>query len=147
MKLAESLESLNTGADLDGRASVATNTLVLVDNGDVLEAVGVDDESTPADGSAKEVMTSVADDQAKVVVLGEENTSLDVGNGLSLDVEGREVATRARISRVGGRTASVVGEVCPEASSWEIDPNVDVSSLCFFFSLGKNTTYCHCSLG
>lgn len=129
MKLAKSLESLNTSTDGNGRASVTTDTLVLVDNADVLETVGVDDESTPANRSAKEVMASVADDQAKVVVLGEENTSLDMSDGLGLDVEGREVATSARISRVGGRTASVVGEVCPQTGSRKIDPDVDVSTI------------------
>ena len=127
MKLAESLKSLNTGTHGNGRASVVAGTPVAVGKADVLEAMSVDDEGTPADGSAKEVMASVTNDQAEVVVLGEENTSLDMSDGLSLDVQGKEVATSARISRVGGRPAGVVGEVCPKASSRKIDPGVVVS--------------------
>lgn len=68
-----------------------------------------------------------------------------MGNGLGLDVEGWEVATSARIGRVGGRTASVVGEVCPETSSRKLDSNVVVSSLPSPHD-GKEHTYCHCSL-
>lgn len=113
VELLESLKGLNTGTDSNGRTSVVAGTPVAVGKADVLEAVSVDNEGTPADGSAKEVMASVADDQAQVVVLGKEDTSLDMGDGLSLDVEGREVAAGARISRVGGRPAGVVGGICP----------------------------------
>lgn len=49
MKLAESLKSLNTGADSDGRASVVAGTPVAAGKADILKAVSVDDEGTPAD--------------------------------------------------------------------------------------------------
>lgn len=89
MKLAESLKSLNTSADSDGRASVVAGTPVAAGKANILKAVSVDDEGTPADRSAKEVMASVAYDQAQVVVLGEENTSLYMGDSLSFDVDRR----------------------------------------------------------
>lgn len=73
-------------------------------------------------------MASVAYDQAQVVVLGEENTSLYMGYGRSFDIDRGEVAASARISRVGGRPARVVGEVGPQASSGKVDPGVVVNS-------------------
>jgi len=66
-------------------------------------------------------MASVADNETQVVVAGEAYTCLDVADALGRDVQHGVVTERASVRRVGGRAASVVGEVSPETSGRVVD--------------------------
>jgi hypothetical protein len=83
--------------------------------------VGVDDEGAPADTAAKEVVARVADDQAQVVLAGEVDAGLNMGNGLGLDEDDWVVTEGAGIGGVRRRAAGVVGEVGPQAGRRQLN--------------------------
>lgn len=126
MKRLQRLLCLDAGTDCNRRSLVALGPLSVpfVNNLDVLEAMGVDNESTPTDAPAQEVMASVSDNETEVVLLGEFDALLDVGCGLSHDGQHGIVTQGACVGRVGCWPAGVVGEVGPEASCRQFDPVV-----------------------
>jgi len=113
---------LHTSSGRDGRSFVAARASPLVGGRDGLEVVGVDDQRTPTNAAAEEVMAGVADDQAQIVLSRKVDTSLDVCGSPGGEDKNRIVSERAAVAGIGGGTASVVGEVSPETSGRQINP-------------------------
>lgn len=137
---------MHTRSHSDGGAVVA-RAIPVVGGADALEAVSVDNKRAPANAASKEVVSSVANDEAQVVVSGEVDTRLDVGNGLGCDVQDRIVAQRAAACGISGRAAGVIGEVGPEASGGQLDSVTDGQSTCSPHAWCAEMTYWNCSLG
>lgn len=104
--------ALDTSSNGDGRSLVGTGALVAVDEVDVLEAMGVDDEGAITSAAANEVVAGVADDQTDVVLAGKVDTGLDVGLLLGHDdIDTNISETAAGVGVIGGETAGVGGIV------------------------------------
>lgn len=81
---------LDTSTNLEGRASVAASTTVVLGELDVLEVMCPDAQGTSTGALAKEVMTGVVNDKTQVEVASKVDGELDMGNTGGLDRVKRE---------------------------------------------------------
>jgi len=153
MSLLKNLEGLDTSTEGDGRTLVAARGSVLVVELDVLEAVCVDHQGTPADAAAKKVVAGVTDNETQVVSAGKVDTGLDVIDSLGHDDHDGIVAQSAGVAGVCRGPAGVIGEVGPEASSRKLDSSRTQTHavLVFLFSTSHSLSwsrkaYWNCSL-
>lgn len=107
--------ALNAGAHRHSRSGVIPRPGPGVDEVDVLETVGVDDESSPTGAPANEIMARVSNDEADAILFRELDTGLDMLGLRGLDHVNRIVSKCARLCWICGRPAGVICEIRPES--------------------------------